>query len=491
MHSNSTPSGGGETRLFEATGSFGQTDGATSYPDDLGPKRRELPTTFQKCPQSSENRPSAARDEKGRVNRCQARGQSPSKPNCKVRESAEHKAVRKMEEGRRIADHVRNAAKRQANPLAEREALLIDRCNGCENFWIGKDFEILTGDPASPEGANVEYWDGHGRFFYCGNRLCPGCSEKMRRRSRRTATEALKAHKQRVGYNWRLVTLTQPKLVVSITESMALIRRAWTLLYKREFWRQHVESGVLGMEFEATERAAGYHTHVHILASSRFIPVERLIEEWETCVTKAHSECEAAAVDHCKHCGRTRDAHAAHDDGHAFRLNASVSVRLVRPKPGSSAVVTMKEALNEVLKYITKPKTWLSMAEDALVECATLQRWPRMFEIFGSLKSGSTSRADTILDTKDITHGGNGEPRNQKQRAKARRLHGLRALIRKTAISFEQLEQEIIKRIKAASFFRMQQLQRLYPFVRFFTIQDYLVEGDLLDPILKPVLRAA
>jgi len=377
---------------------------------------------------------------------------------------------------------------------------MIDRCSGCENAWIGKDFETVTGDPESPDGADVEIWNAYGRYWACGNRLCPGCSEKTRRRSRRTVTEALKGHKQRVGYSWRLVTLTQPKLDVSITGSIALIRRAWTLFYKREFWRQHVESGVLGMEFEA-KAELGYHTHVHILVSSRFIPVEQLIKEWEICVTKAHSECEAAAVDRCKQCGRTRDAHL---DGHEFRLNASVSVRLVRPKPGSSDAITMKDALNEVLKYITKPKTWLGMSDEQLIECATLQNWPRMFEIFGSLKPGSKSRADTILDTKDISHGGVFILREilkefvkridfwmQQQRRKAKRRPGLRGLIRKKEMSLAELDQEIRKRIKAAAFFRMQQLQKLYPFVRFFRIEDYFAEGDLLEPILKPVSKAA
>lgn len=324
-------------------------------------------------------------------------------------------------------------------------------------------------------------WDAHGRFWGCGNRLCPGCSERIRRRARRQVLAAIKNHRQRVGYAWRFVTLTQPTLAVSLTESLRILRRAWALLYKRDFWKQHVQGGALGMEFELNQ--IGYHTHLHLLVSSRFIPVELLIEEWETCVTKAHAESDAGSIDRCKRCGHTRAEHAS-SATHQFQLNASVSVRLVRPKPGVNNAMTLREAINEVIKYVTKPKTWLNLHDAALLECATLRRWPRMFEIFGSMK-GKTSAltaADTILDTETITHGAIREPGDEEDPPTTKRFPGLRSLLEK--MSLEQIKAEIVKRIKAAAWFRLRQMGELYPFVKMFRLDDYIIAGGLKEAIL-------
>ena len=46
--------------------------------------------------------------------------------------------------------------------------------------------------------------------------------------------------------------------------------------------------------------------------------------------------------------------------------------------------------------------------------------WPRLFKVFGSLKTGSESRADTILDTNDIS-----EARRRRERTKAHSVLGI------------------------------------------------------------------
>jgi hypothetical protein len=353
---------------------------------------------------------------------------------------------------------------------------------------VGKGFETVTGDPTSSEGADVEWWDAHGRFWSCGRRLCPACSERIRRRARRQLYASLEKHRQRVGYSMRFVTLTQPALAVSLLETMRILRRAWTLMYKRDFWKQHVQGGGLGIEFEMVDgRDDMYHTHLHILVSSRFIPIELLIEEWETCVTKAHSETEAAAVDRCKKCGRTRGEHRSVPgvgSTHAFRLNASVSVRLVKSKQGSSNNISMKDAIKEVIKYITSYQTWMNMPDTTLLECATVERWPRMFELFGSLKKASAGAAsDTIVHTKAITHGGMREPGDEEDPPPKKRGLGLRSLLSK--MTLEQIREELVKRIKSAAWFRLRQMKNLYPYVKMFRLEDYLFAGGLKEAILR------
>lgn len=400
---------------------------------------------------------------------------------------AEEKAVHKLEMGQRIAARLRRAAIELENQRALKEALLIDRCSRCENEWVGKEFETVTGNPESSDGADVELWDAHGRFWDCSNRLCPDCSEKLRRRARRVVVSALKLHRPRLGYANRFITLTQPTLTASLLESLRIIRRAWTLLYKRDFWRRHVDGGALGIEFTLNER--GYHTHLHILASSKFMPVEQLIDEWEHCVTIAHGETEFAAVDHCKICGHCREGHDDRD--HQFRLNASVSIRLVRPKAGSSHAIAMKDAIKEVIKYVTKPQSWLEMGDRELVECASIVRWPRMFELFGSLKTSARQGSSTILDTERITHGETpgetGEPPSQADKPVRPRLPGLRRILDK--LTLEELDREITRRLKAAIAFRLKQLRELYPFVRFFRLVDYVALPRLA--ILRPVVAAS
>jgi hypothetical protein len=176
----------------------------------------------------------------------------------------------------------------------------------------------------------------------------------------------------------------------SLLETMHVIQSAWSLLRKRKFWRESVRAGIKGVEFTVT--SLGYHTHIHVLAISRWIAHAGLRSEWTHCVRAAWG-------------ARGREIAFNTPTGEAI-----VDVRLVRAKGGASyASITQESALQEVLKYICKPDAWLKVPDAHLVEVAEVARYPRLFEVFGAMRASHeterASDAETFLDTTCLSDG--------------------------------------------------------------------------------------
>jgi hypothetical protein len=235
--------------------------------------------------------------------------------------------------------------------------------------------------------------DGHGGTFHAGAalwksslRLDPNWMETMRRRSRSLARLAM--HRmgcrltrdeilarrlgwhQRLGY--KLVTLTMPHLSGRTTlEETRRINAAFTLLKKREYWRDLVAGGVKGVE-DALD-FAGPHVHLHLFLMAKRMDRPQLVAEWWTCVNNA-----------------TRKLY-----GHGLAEDSPivVDVRQVRNNPKKALKadeLDLEDALNEVTKYITKPADFLKRDElgrqvprQVLLDICEVRRWPRMFEILG------------------------------------------------------------------------------------------------------------
>jgi hypothetical protein len=60
---------------------------------------------------------------------------------------------------------------------------------------------------------------------------------------------------------------------------------------------------------------------------------------------------------------------------------------MVKIKRLSSSVNGLKGAIQEVCKYITKSDSWEKLPQKDLIEIASIKRFWRMFEIFGSFKT--------------------------------------------------------------------------------------------------------
>jgi hypothetical protein len=214
----------------------------------------------------------------------------------------------------------------------------------------------------------------------------------------------LKAIESNPDERWRFLTLTAPKIPdASLLTVLRVFQRAWSLLRKRELWAA-VGAGVKGVEFTYNPETQGYHVHIHALVLSEWIPWQRLREDWTACLQTAWAES-----------GLTVTINT--ESGKAF-----VDIRLVRPKHSERKdSIGLDDAVNEVCKYITKCESWSQIPDVDLVEIASVERWPRMVEVFGRARGqgcavtdqASTAAGDarapegaaTFLDTQCLSDG--------------------------------------------------------------------------------------
>lgn len=309
-------------------------------------------------------------------------------------------------------------------------AHLIKQCACKENVWMGVDLHNEDG----------ELYEATGVLAGCSSRLCPYCSGDMRKRSRKKAREAIKwiennkvdiewemrqtleemskvvgkkrreeiekrLRKPKLDLRWRFITLTAPTVVgKTLVETIEVYNKAFARLMKRDFWACWVAGGVKGSEYTLGEDEAswkpdesGYHVHMHLMIFAEWVPWEELQEEWTECITKAWA-----------------------DVGHKLEINTTsgkvltrISLVVPKAKKGSKTVISQEAAIQEVVKYITKSDTWLKVPDEHLFECATLKRWPRMFELFGVARESNRKEVvkqeavveeqQTILDTPSLS----------------------------------------------------------------------------------------
>lgn len=390
----------------------------------------------------------------------------------------------------KIAQRIELAGERTGNRFAQGRAFLIRECSHPSNSWVGEKLEKLEGDINSPDGADVTLFGGYGTLYSCNHRACPNCSNKQRKRARAKAEKAMDSHKLMCGHDWRFVTLTQRKDTSrTLLESIQILQRAWRKLTKSEFWRQRVRGGIKGVEF--THDADGYHVHMHLLVESRWIEVARncvnpkcrSVKVEKTLPDEMHSQSRF----HCKACwwSWSEEAHPANNlidvweriiseaQGKTFQDTASVSVRLVRAYEKDATRISRKKALFEVLKYVAKASDWLNLADDELVALTTIRRWPRMFEIFGSL--GATSKLieeKTILDTKNLSvQPDPSEETDNTQKPVFKKADSLLALLER--LTLDEFKTIATARIQKTKDFRMRQLAALYPTGRFSLLKDF------------------
>lgn len=111
----------------------------------------------------------------------------------------------------------------------------------------------------------------------CGNRFCPVCSFQRKKRVIRKINSILAFISPSVGYSVKFITLTipnQPDLRLMAYDLIRSFRR----LRQRSFWRNRVVGGAYFMQ--VTGRPGAWHAHLHILAESRYFPVDRLSALW-------------------------------------------------------------------------------------------------------------------------------------------------------------------------------------------------------------------
>lgn len=413
-----------------------------------------------------------------------------------------------------IADRLEQAGLRLGNRFVMGRAFLMRQCAELGNAWLGKDLEKVTGGSLeSPDGQDVELFYAYGTLFGCNCRACPSCANKLRKRSRQKAEAALNAHRLGTGREYRFITLTMRKLEgCTLEESIKIFQNGWRRLQKHDFWRARVYGGIKGVEF--TRNDDGYHVHAHFLVDSRWIEIQR------TCINPAcgstqvekHlprpavADCpalpggfagETITTFHCLKCAwhwpqSKQPANNLIDvwekiisraQGKSYQDTASISVRLVRAYDAkhthqADGRMSQKKALFEVLKYIAKSSDWLKLPDQELAALASIRRWPRMFEVFGSLaeslhKSQSTNSEKANLDTENLSAADQKTEPEPAPKPKRRVSESLLSLLDRLSLAeFKKIALARIKRIKD---FRMRQLASLYPTAVFSILRDYAV----------------
>jgi hypothetical protein len=242
----------------------------------------------------------------------------------------------------------------------------IYTCSERENHWVGDELHNTeTG----------ELYAGNGNLWSCGSKLCPSCVAKASNRSRKELKLSLKNQKLLTGENYEFITLTIPNPNLSLIQTRIVIDRIWTLFRKRDYFKQKIRGGSKSEEFTLTEN--GYHYHYHLLCVARYLKFAKFRHEWTECIKIAFREfnlpCEFKTED---------------------------GLAMVKIKRLSSSASGLKGAIQEVCKYITKSDSWEKLPQKDLIEIASIKRFWRMFEIFGSFRA--QRNANVVLESQNV-----------------------------------------------------------------------------------------
>jgi hypothetical protein len=239
-------------------------------------------------------------------------------------------------------------------------------CSDRENHWVGDDLHNTeTG----------ELYAGNGNLWSCGSKLCPSCVAKASNRSRKELQFSLKNQKLMIGEMYQHITMTIVNPGLSLLQTRAVADRAWTLFRKRDYFKQKIRGGSKSEEFTLTEN--GYHYHYHLLCITRYLNYNEFRREWTNCVEIAYKELNLP-----------------------FEVKTTDKCLLVNIRRLHSSVSGLKAAIQEVCKYVTKSDGWAKLPPKDLIEIASIKRFWRMFEIFGSFRA--QRNANVVLDSPNV-----------------------------------------------------------------------------------------
>lgn len=301
----------------------------------------------------------------------------------------------------------------------------IVTCNANRNFWKADEiYSFETG----------EIFDGLGRYWQCGSRLCPYCAAANSRRNRKRIQNAIANYKQPLGESYRLITLTMPKLGLPLEDTRKILTRAWTLLRKRRFFKEKIPAGSKAEEF-TVDKQGRVHLHLHLLASSRYFKDIDIKMEWSRVLEIAFHE---AGIELDEYLG---DKYAV--------------VNLRR-------IWDVKKAIFEVTKYITKSSGFKNFSKAEMIAFAKIPRFARSFELFGKWQGKhemaiANAEQTTYLDNTNVKDGRKSEnpATEQTERQTWRQKVPYQ--------THEEILITTIRQFEATKRFREQQFRRRWP----------------------------
>jgi hypothetical protein len=364
-------------------------------------------------------------------------------------------------EGEKISRILRfSSDSRIVQGLADR----IYECSRRGNFFLANDLH------SSDTG---ELFDGKGSLWSCNSRICPSCVAKLSKRNRKIARYVFENEKVLLGERWFFITLTMPDLLLKefpLLFCRSVLNEAWRK-FSRSAWFDKVIRGGMKSEEFTLGTFNQYHFHQHLLSicknritSNDFVEIRR---EWTKALKFSFKKHELKFE--CK----TKDGLA--------------NVRVDR-------VYSKDRAILELCKYFTKSESWSKIPPEQLADIAAIERFPRMFELFGvcketakgmkpnesektltepanaekkAVENNELVNKDAYLDKKKIT------VRNQNQETnlshappRKRQSWRVRCRILPRAEWLKSLEQEII----SCREYRMKQLRQKFAFATFQTL---------------------
>jgi plasmid rolling circle replication initiator protein Rep len=280
------------------------------------------------------------------------------------------RAYYQREKAETVADALHAAA--EANPAHknyDENLVHADRIKYCSekvNYYTANDLNTSDG----------ECYNGFSHLSACSSKLCIACNALASKRNKKTAAAAI-AGTELVRRTYRdyedggkvkiqqeqlrFITLTMPPLQDSCLYTLDILADAWERFRKTDFLKNYVSGFVRGSEF-TTRKDGTYHSHIHLLAASVFIPEELIKKFWTKCVETAFQNA---------------GIYFEPGTGSGFCV---VNLRFVS---------SVDAALKEICKYITKAESWSEVPPEHLLEIAAVKRWPKMFSLGG--KFGATS----------------------------------------------------------------------------------------------------
>ncbi len=388
-----------------------------------------------------------------------ARNHSAIQP--KVKSSDNDILENKHLEGEKISRVLRfSSDSRIVQGLADR----IFQCSRRENFFLANDLHSAdTG----------ELYHGKGVLWSCNSRICPTCVAKLSKRNRKIARYVVENEKVFLGERWFFITLTMPDLLLKefpLLFCRSVMNDAWRKFSRSAWFNKVIRGGMKSEEF-TLGTFNQYHFHQHLLSicknritSNNFVEIRR---EW----TKA-----------------LRFSFEKH--GLKFECETKDGLANVRV----DRIYNKNKVILELTKYFTKSESWSKIPPEQLADIATIERFPRMFECFGSCKetakgmesnqpektltepanaeneqvnSSELVNKDAYLDKKEITvRNINQETNLSHAPPRKKQSWRVRCRILPRADWLKSLEEEII----SCREYRMKQLRHRFAFATFQTL---------------------
>jgi plasmid rolling circle replication initiator protein Rep len=349
------------------------------------------------------------------------------------------------------------------NPLMMAQAARIEKCNSNGNLFVGEDLHTLDG----------ELYDGKGSLWACNSRLCPNCTGKLSKRSRRIIRYVFENQKLNVGENWYFVTFTMPNLNlknISLPVIAEIMQTAWkrfsaleTRAGKSPTWFQKtIRGGFKNAEFTYTANDSyNYHLHSLIVAKSSiqrdgFVKIR---QQWTKALEFAFTKFDVP-----------------------FEVNTGDGLAVVNVQKVSWQ--NREKTINELCKYVTKADSWSKIPIEQLETIVAVPRFWRMFESFGvcrqtargmmkkTVKTSENADNEFVNQSANVNEGAYLDTKNLINRRILERAKQKRVAwrIRAKEIPLWKYKMELNVEIEAVQQYRRWQLHQKYSFATFQTL---------------------